>query len=258
VFVDLDPGYTQVWHAQGVAPLRPHDHWYTVGSLIGTPGCSIPTGALPWRPICQPVVLGDWPVQPAGAFERFTTVAAWRGPYGPVEHDGAVWGPKAHEFRRFLALPARAPGAFEVALEIDEADAKDRSALEEHGWRLVDPAVVAGTAEAFRSYVQASSAECSPAQAVYVHTRSGWFGDRTVRYLASGRPALVQDTGFSAALPVGEGLVPFTTLDSAVRGAEAIAADYERHCRAARALAEEYFAAPVVLGRLCEEVGVAP
>lgn len=258
VFVDLDPGYTQVWHERGLAPLAPHDHWYTVGSSIGTPGCSIPTGGLPWRPIRQPVVLADWPVQPVGDPGRFTTVAAWRGPYGPFEFDGAVLGPKAHEFRRFLGLPAAAPGTFELALDIGEADAKDRSSLEEHGWRLADPAAVAGTPEAFRSYVQESGAEFSVAQAAYVRTACGWFGDRTVRYLASGRPALVQDTGLSTGLPTGEGLFAFRTIDDAVRGAEAIVEDYERHCAAAQALASEYFAAEVVLGRLCEEVDVAP
>jgi hypothetical protein len=258
VYVDLDPGYTQVWHAQGLAPLRPHDHWYTVGTLVGTAACAIPDGGLPWRAIRQPVVLDDWPAQAPAGFDRLTTVGAWRGPYGLVEIGGEVLGAKLHEFRRFLQVPIIAPGTFELALGIDEADGKDRAALEEHGWRLVDTAEVAADPDAFRAYVQGSSAEFSVAQAVYARTTSGWFSDRTTRYLASGRPALVQDTGFSRELSTGEGLIAFTTVDEANRGAESIAANYDAHCRAARAIAEEHFAAEGVLGRLCEEVGVAP
>jgi hypothetical protein len=122
----------------------------------------------------------------------------------------------------------------------------------------VDPKVVAPDPEAFRRYVRASGAEFSVAQGIYVETESGWFSDRTVRYLASGKPALVQDTGFGRNLPTGEGLVAFRTLDEAIGGAERIANDYEEHCRAARALAEEYFDSDTVLGNLIEEVGVAP
>jgi hypothetical protein len=194
----------------------------------------------------------------SGAAGRFTTVGSWRGAYGPVEHAGHTFGVKAHQFRRFLPLPQRAPGTYELALEIHPADDKDRAALDEHGWRLVDVGRAAGDPAAFRRYVQQSGAEFSVAQSMYVDTRSGWFSDRTVRYLASGRPALVQDTGFSRIYPTEEGLVAFTSLDDAVAGAAGILGDYDRHCGAARALAEEWFAADRVLGRLCEEVGVAP
>ncbi|HWC10905.1 MAG TPA: hypothetical protein VG455_06745 [Acidimicrobiales bacterium] len=261
VFVDLDPGFTQIWEAtgNGAANLAGHDHWFTVGENIGKGDCLVPTSGRPWRPIRQPVVLADWPVvapAPSDPF-RFTTVASWRGPYGPVEHGGRTFGVKAHQFRRFLELPRRAPGAYELALEIHPADGKDRAALEEHGWWLVGTDRAADPA-AFRGYVRGSGAEFSVAQSVYVDTASGWFSDRTVRYLASGRPALVQDTGFSRNYPTGEGLLRFSTLDEAVAGAASVVDDYERHCRSARALAEEWFSAEWVLGRLCEEVGVAP
>jgi hypothetical protein len=123
---------------------------------------------------------------------------------------------------------------------------------------LVGPAEVAGTPGDFRRYVQESAAEFSVAQAVYVDTGSGWFSDRTVRYLASGRPALVQDTGFTPRYPCGDGLLAFTTPGEAEAGARAILDDYEHHCRSARHLAEELFSAERVLGRMCEEDGVAP
>jgi hypothetical protein len=127
-----------------------------------------------------------------------------------------------------------------------------------HGWQIVDPVQVAADPDAFHQYVQASGAEFSVAQGIYVDTNSGWFSDRTVRYLASGKPVLVQDTGFTSSLPVGEGLLSFRTLQEAEAGATEIARNYEHHCRAARALAEEYFDSDHVLERLLDDIGVAP
>lgn len=258
VYVDLDPGYTQLWHAQGLLDLSGHTHYATVGLRVGGDGCTLPTGGLDWLPVLQPLLLDQWPVAPIPDRPRFTTVAAWRGPYGTVEHAGRSLGPKAHEFRRFLPLPERAPGPFELAVDIHPADAGDRAALSHHGWLLADPGAVAGDPQAFRRYVRGSAAECSVAQGMYVETGTGWFSDRTTRYLGSGRPALVQDTGFADILPTGDGLVAFTTLDEAAQGARRILADEAHHAAAARQLAEEHFASDVVLGRLCEEVGVAP
>jgi len=259
-YIDLDPGYTQFWHAAGNlgAHLAGHDLYFTVGENISTPVCSIPTGDVRWRPVRQPVVLEHWPVSAAGDPDRFTTIASWRGPYGHVEHEGRTFGLKAHEFRKFIEVPQRAAQTFELALDIHPADSKDLDLLLSHGWQVVDPRTVAPDPLAFRRYVQASGAEFSVAQGIYVETVSGWFSDRTTRYLASGKPALVQDTGFSRNLPVGEGLVAFRTLDEAVAGAERIVHDYDLHCRAARALAEEYFDSNVVLRRLVEDVGITP
>jgi hypothetical protein len=261
VFVDLDPGYTQLWHAEGTSPLAPHDHWYTVGSLVGTPRCPLPVAGIEWRPTHQPVVRAEWPTRslPGTEPRRFTTVGSWRGAFGTVSFAGESLGPKAHELRRFVALPRLVPDAvLELALEIHDADHRDRDALDSHGWRVRDPLDVVPDPYAFRSYVQGSTAELSVAQGVYVRATTGWFSDRTVRYLASGRPAVVQDTGFTATLPTGEGLLAFDDLDGAVRAVEAVLADPDRHAAAAAALADELFAAPVVLGRMCEEVGVAP
>ncbi len=260
VYVDLDPGFTQIWHASGTSNsgLGGHDFWFTVGENVGTAGCPVPTNGIPWRPVRQPVDLDLWPARPAVSPDRFTTVASWRGAYGTLEHSGRTYGTQAHELRRLLPLPLHVPATFELALDIHPADGKDGAALQEHGWRLVDPGAAAGSPADFRRYVQGSGAEFSVAQGVYVHTGSGWFSDRTVRYLTSGRPALVQDTGFSRNLPVGEGLLAFSSLEEAVAGAEALLGDYERHSTAARALAEQWFSSDRVLGRLCEEVGVAP
>jgi hypothetical protein len=259
VYVDPDPGFTQFWRANGHpgARLEGHDLYLTVGENIGLPGCRIPPGDIRWLPTRPPVVLDQWPVY-VGSPERFTTVATWRGPYGPVFLDGVTFGLKVHEFRRFIELPGVAGHTFEIALDIHAGDRMDLEALELQGWRLADPRRVAGNPRSFREYVQGSGAEFSVAQSIYVQTNSGWFSDRTTRYLASGKPALVQDTGFSGNYPVGEGLVPFRTFEEAAAGAARISADYERHCRAARELAETHFDSDVVLGRLLEDVGVSP
>ena len=255
VFIDLDPGYTQFWHAQGLAGrhLRDHDAYFSVGENIGRAYCEIPNGGLEWRPIRQPVVLDEWPVVEAtNVPTRFTTIASWRGAFGRVRDDEHQFGLKLDEFRKFLALPTLSPHAFEVALDRHPADERDADALRAHGWCVVDPKVVAGHPLAFRDYVQRSSAEFSVAQGIYVETHSGWFSDRTVRYLASGKPALVQDTGFSTNYPVGKGLLPFRTIEEAARGAHVIACEYQEHSRAARAIAEEFFDSDKVLTGLLQ------
>ena len=261
LYIDIDPGFTQYWHDAGVsgANLIGHDLYYTIGENIGSPDCPIPTTGIEWRPIRQPVVLEDWAVAGSrSTFDRFTTIASWRGVFGPVEAGGRRFGLKVHEFRKIIDLPRRAGLEFEIALDIHPADHKDREALQSHGWHIVDPRRASGDPFDFRRYVQQSGAEFSVAQGIYVETNSGWFSDRTVRYLASGRPALVQDTGFSRRLPVGRGLVAFRTLEEAVEGARQIAADYEAHSMAAWAIAAEYFDARAVLPRLLDDAMVMP
>jgi hypothetical protein len=256
IFIDLDPGYTQFWHAQGLAQerLRDHQAYFTVGENIGTPACDVPTNGIDWQPIRQPVLLDEWPAVPAPPRDRrFTTVASWRGAYGRVTHDGLQFGVKAHEFRKFAALPTMTEHAFEIALDVDPADGRDVEALQQQAWHVVDANDVTGDPFAFRRYIQESAAECSVAQGIYVETHSGWFSDRTVRYLASGKPALVQDTGFAQRYSDSTdscGLVPFNTLEEAARGADRIMRDYDEHARAARAIAEEYFDSNTVLRNL--------
>jgi len=257
-YVDLDPGFTQFWHAEGVqgARLAGHDGYFTVGLNIGQPGCPIPVDGIAWSPLPPPVVLDEWPVE-EGDLDAFTTVASWRGSYGGVDHRGRHYGSKAHEFRKFIELPQRLPIPVQIALDIHPADEGDRVALREHGWELVDPGEVAAEPESYRRYLAGSGAELSVAQGIYVETASGWISDRTVRYLASGRPVLVQDTGFSDHYPVGRGLLAFRTVEEAVTGAESIAGAYDAHRLWARYLAEEFFDSDRVVGRLLEELEAA-
>jgi hypothetical protein len=257
VYVDIDPGFTQAWHASGELPhLHRHDLHYTLGENIGRRGCSIPAGDVAWRPVRQPVVLADWPRSTDGAPDRFTTVARWRAPFGAPELGGRRFGLKHHEFRKFIDIPAQIPQTCELALSIDPADGRDLDLLRAHGWNVVDPISTAGDPDDFRRYVQTSGGELSVAQGVYVDTHSGWFSDRTVRYLASGKPALVQDTGFVPRDARGAGVVPFRTLDDVVAGAASIRERYDEHCAAARAIAEEHFDSTKVLGRFAEETGL--
>ena len=254
-YIDIDPGFTQFWHASGLAG---HDAFFTIGENIGNPDCPIPTNGLPWRPTRQPVLLTDWPLTPPPTPHRFTTIASWRGPFGPVEFAGQTYGLKVHEFRKFLALPKFATHHFEVALNIHPADQKDRAALLQNNWHLADPLTAAGDPQRFAHYVQNSSAEFSVAQGVYVNTACGWFSDRSVRYLASGKPVLVQDTGFTRHLPTGHGLLAFTTLEQARAGADDIVHNYPAHAAAARQLAEDYFDSRRVLPQLLGDLGITP
>ena len=257
VFLDIDPGFGQMWQALGQHDtFRGHDAHVTIGGNIGTPDCAIPTCGLSWITTRQPVVIDEWPM--VDGFSRperpITSIASWRGAFGPVAYQGTTYGLRAHEFRRFAALPALTSSRFEVALDIHPADAKDVALLSEHGWRLVKPRRAAGDPWRYRSYIRSSAAEVMIAKGMYVQTRSGWFSDRSICYLASGRPVLAQDTGLGNALPAGEGLLTFTTVEEAAEATHAIGRDYTRHARAARRLAEDYFESSKVLSSLVRKL----
>jgi hypothetical protein len=256
VFLDIDPGFGQMWCELGLHdPFRGHDAYVTIGENIGEPDCKIPTCGLDWIKTPQPVVLDLWPEQQGG--ERFTSVGSWRGPFGPVDFQGETYGLRAHEFRKFAELPQLVNTGFELALDIHEADGKDLELLRANGWSFADPEEVAKDPWVYQSYIESSKAELMIAKNMYVRANSGWFSDRSICYLASGKPVLAQDTGFSDRYRAYGGLVPFSTLDEAAAGAEAICRDYQRHAKAARALAEEHFDSKKVLGRLVDLLGVA-
>ncbi len=258
VYLDLDPAFIQLWHdAHGIdMRFAAHTHFVTVGRGIGTGNCPIPTCGLAWIPTFQPVVLDEWPVAARIEHDALTTIANWRG-YGSVEHDGQHYGQKAHSLRQFFALPKLCAERFSPALAIHPGEESDVAALAENGWNVLDPAAVAGTPHAYRRFIQGSKAEFGIAKTGYVHSRSGWFSDRSACYLASGRPVIAQETGFSRDLPAGEGLFAFRTIEEILAAIEAMNADYARHARAARRVAEEYFESGKVLTRLLSEVGAA-
>ena len=256
IYIDLDPGFTQFWHEADLlnGQLDWHDFFFTIGEAIGAPDCPIPTGDIPWRTTRQPVVLDHWPMVHRGNPERFTTVASWRDAYGPVNYQGRTFGVKLHQFRRFLDLPGTIPQSCEIALDIHPSDGRDLDLLRGNGWVIREPKQVVPDPGMFQSYVQGSGAEFSVAKGIYTDTNSAWFSDRSVRYLASGKPVLVQDTGFSSVYPVGEGLLAFKNMEEAIAGAKSISENYASHCKAARTLAETWFDSDKVLGAMLDQV----
>jgi hypothetical protein len=253
-FLDIDPGFPQMWADLGLADvLAGHDAYLTVGTNIGREGCRIPCVGRAWQATLPPIVLEHWPRQ-RGRGRAITTVAAWRGPFAPVEHGGTRYGLRAHELRPLAGMAETIPWPVEIALDIDAADAADRARLLAGGWRLADPVAVAGTPDDYRRYVQASTAELMVAKGMYVHTASGWFSDRSASYLASGRPVVAQDTGIGAHLPTGDGLVLFRSEAEARAGLADMLARYRHHGDAARALAEDHLDSDKVLAALVDSV----
>jgi hypothetical protein len=254
VFLDIDPGFGQVWRELGLADVfESHDDFVTVGRNVGRPGCDVPTCGLRWVTTPHPVVLERHPEVDGGT--DFTSVGSWRGPYDRLDYRGRSLGLRAHEFRRFACLPGRVEAKFRLALEIDPADEQDMTVLRREGWELLDPKAVAVDPAAYLRFIGGSRAEFTLAKGIYVELKTGWLGDRTGCYLASGKPALVQDTGLSEHYPLGEGLLAFSTLDEAVEGVRAIEGSYAEHAQAARSLAAAELDARLVLTRLVEEVG---
>jgi hypothetical protein len=257
VFLDIDPGFGQMWRELGLADIfNGHQRYLTVGVNVGGRNSLVPRCGIDWITTPPPVVLDRWPMKPPCRGAPVTSVCTWRGVFGPVDYHGRTYGLRVHEFRKFMELPRVTGGRFQLAVDIDPKDARDLADLRGNGWELVDPLDVVSTPQAYQRYIQDSFAEFGVAKQMYVETRGGWISDRTVCYLASGRPALVQETGLCDVMPRRDGLVPFDTFEECVEGYRRICLDYERQCHAARAVAEDLFDSDVVLSRLLKLVGV--
>jgi len=256
VFLDVDPGFTQLWRELGQADLLAgHERFVTVAGNLGSEGCDIPTCGLEWLTLRPPVVLDRWPAEPTQS-RTFSAIGSLRGPYAPIELDGQTLGLRVHELRRFAELPGRTAADFRFALDADPADSRDTELLRSNGWELVDPRAVAASPSAYANFVRSSGAEIGIAKNVYVATNSGWLSDRSVCFLASGRPVLCQDTGLGDLVAAGKGLIAFTTPEEAIDGAMSILGEWERHATAARQIAEDLFDARKVLGALLDDLGV--
>jgi hypothetical protein len=244
IFIDTDPVFTQLAIAKNdawyVEFFRTFDHLFTFGANIGTPASDVPTSGFTWHRTWQPVCLDLWRTDAAPG-QRFTTVMTWK-----TESFTDVDGNKDREFMRFIDLPGRTRHQFELAVN------GPQGLLREHGWTTVDAMGVSRSLWDYRAFIHGSLAEFGVAKHAYVSHRSGWFSDRTECYLAAGRPALVQDTGWSAHLPSGTGLIGFSSIDEVLAGLDAIAGDYRRHARAAAEIARDSFAAERVLPLLLE------
>ena len=244
-FIDSDPAFTQLSIAHTKEPwyvdfFTRFTHLFTFGSNIGTPASDVPVGPFTWNKTWQPVTLNDW-AHTCEPLNRFSTVMTWK-----IESFTDVGGNKDQEFIKYIDLPSRTPQPFELAIN------GPQTLLRQHGWATVDAMRVSRSPWDYREFIQRSKAEFGVAKHTYVATRSGWFSDRTECYLAAGRPALVQDTGWSAHLPAGHGLLAFSNPEEALVGIDRINSNYASHSRQAREIAAEHFAADRVLSQLLD------
>jgi hypothetical protein len=231
-----------------------HTHFATVGQCLGQGDCPIPDCGRDWISTLPPVALEHWPAESAPPrYDAFTSVGHWRS-YGSIEYDGILYGQRAHSLRELIELPRLSGSRFELALGIHPDETSDLEALDANDWELLDPYDVAGSPGDYAEFVRGSKAELSVAKSGYVASRSGWFSDRSACYLASGRPVVAQETGFSDFLPTGDGLLTFATAAEAADAVATVEADLGRHAAAARALAEEHLDARKVLTRLLDRL----
>ena len=253
-YLDQDPVYTQLWRAEYGKDLRlnRYDVFFTVGLNVGTPFSPIPDCGIAWHATLPPVLLDQWPAVNDGAAPTapFSTIASLYG-YSDLQFRGEWYRTKYDEFRRFVELPRRTGDAFEVLLKNFSDDDEGVRLLRGHGWN-VRKSNVTSDLFAYRDYIASSRGEIGITKGAYVKGRSGWFSDRTASYLASGRPALSQSTGFERCLPTGNGLLCFDTLDQAVAAADEIRSNYAAHCVAAREFAAAYLDARKVLPAMLE------
>ena len=249
--VDIDPGLLQFWISTGQLNVPAHDCYLTTGETVGTPAARFSDCGLPWHRIRPPVCLDLWPFTYDPHAEAFTTVSSWSTTdWLKVTANGKTIlreNTKRVAFLEFAELPRRTRQPLELALYTDDRDAADLTRLTRNGWRVRHSSEVAGSPDAYRSYIQRSRGEFSCAKASCMEFQNAWVSDRTLCYLASGKPVVVQDTGPSSYLVNGEGMFRFSSVDEAAAALDTINCDYERHCRAARDLAETHFDSKRVL-----------
>jgi hypothetical protein len=249
--VDIDPGLLQFWISRGQVRVPRHDFYFTTGENVGRPGGKIPDCGLDWIHIRPAVCLENWPFRFDPTCEAFTTVSAWDASDWIVDGAESYENTKRVAFLEFAGLPGLTRQPLELALFLrQERDLIEGKDLERRGWRIRQSRDVAATPQLYQAYIQQSRGEFSCAKRSCMKFQNGWVSDRTLCYLASGKPVVVQDTGPSALLPNGAGMFRFTTAEQAAQAFEAINADYERHCRAARKLAETHFDAKQVVAKI--------
>lgn len=273
VYIDTDPGFTQVKIKMGDKLFRQridaHQVHFSFGERLPP---HLQVRGLKWQPTRTPIVMDLWPLITSKS-TTYNTIMSWTS-YKPLVHDGIAYLQKDAEFIKYLELPSKCRKVnFEIAMGKMEHDSwrseviVDKSArvslrsdnykspwalLADYGWKVVDSGEKCGNPDNYRDYIINSRGEWSVAKGGYVTAYPGWFSCRSACYLAAGRPVVVQDTGFGAVLPVGEGIVPFNSLVESVKAIEAVECDYEKHSKRAREIAGDYFNAERVLTRLLE------
>jgi hypothetical protein len=249
--VDIDPGLLQFWVSHRQLSVQPHDLYFTIGETVGTDRALFPDCGLSWIQIRPAVNLETWPFTYLTEAQAFTSISTWATADWIVGEEEAYYeNSKRINYRQFAKLPQNTNQELELALFLTDKDDAERNWMESLGWRIRPSIEVAGTPDQYRSYIQNSRGEFSVAKPSCVFLQNAWVSDRSLCYLASGKPVVVQNTGPSAYLPDGEGMFRFSTLDQAVMAIEAINRSYLHHCRAAREIAEANFDSRKVLQEL--------
>jgi hypothetical protein len=266
VYMETDPGVPQIEIAQGreytINLLRNHTHHFSFAENLGKPGCLLPVGPFKYHTTRQPVVLDWW--QPdqwgdangdaGGAPAVFTTITNWKQSNSITWNGETYTWTKDQQFLKFIDLPEQSGQTFELALACQEMGVI--GLLRSHEWRILDAQPLTSDILPYRDYIARSRGEFTVAKDQYVRLRTGWFSDRSACYLAAGRPVITQDTGFGRILPTGAGLFSFSSMDEVLTALEHINSDYARHCRAAHAIAEEFFKAETVMAKFVDDLGL--
>lgn len=254
VLIDTDPAFVQIRHLQSARArslAEAHTNFFTFAEKFGDEDCLVPDDGFPWQPTRQPVVLDAWPVRPIAPKAPFSTVMQW-GSYQALEHEGISYGMKSASFEPYFDMPRRT--GVPLVLGIGGAKRPPNTRLIENGWQVRNSIDFARDPWQYQRFIQDSAGEFSVAKQGYVVSRSGWFSERSANYLASGRPVIVQDTGFTDRLPTGEGLHTFQTPDEAAGALERVRRDLPRQAAAARQLAEQWFDGTKVLSDLLARI----
>jgi hypothetical protein len=257
MFIDGDPMFCQIGLLDGSNPLyagrlRDHDSHFTFGLSVGQPDCPVPLDGITWRPTVQPIAIDQWPVTPVSADAPWTTVMNWAS-YKPKVWEGRTYGQKNLEFNKFRDLPSKTSAPLRLAMGLGVDGKRPVQDLRQLGWDLADPQEVVPDHRAYRSFITSSRGEWSVAKHGYVEGKTGWFSCRTACYLAAGRPAVVQETGWSRHLPSNGGVLPFTTLEEAAESLAKVTRNYAQHSKAAREIALEFFDAKKVCQKLLKQ-----
>jgi hypothetical protein len=251
VMLDIDPGELQVWISKREINLAPHTVYFTIGETVGRPGALFPDCGINWNYTPPCVALDWWPPRWTPDLSMFTTLAHWYDGDMADLQGGYYDDRKRSEFLSYLELPRRVGSQFELAVDMSPDD-EDQVLFWRHGWRIRESPVVTSTPWDYQRYIQHSRGEFSCAKPHCIRLQNAWISDRSLCYLASGKPVIVQHTGRSRFLPDAAGLFRFRDIDEASRHVSTVLDDYEHQCRLARALAEEYFDAKKVVKSLLE------
>jgi len=241
VLVDLDPGHLQVSALSHDLNLLDHHAFFTIGARLHQADCPVPTFGVEWQSFTPFVYLPMWTAaEDPGRSAPFSSVTHWAwGGELPFEYR-VVSISKRDAYLRYSDIPSRAGRSFELASEIVAlGEIDDRALLESHGWKIVDPLEASRSPRQYQRYIARSRAEFLCPKPVFRELRTGWFSDRSACYLATGRPVLAEDTGFSEVLPTGDGLLAYRTMDEALAAVAEIDGNYTHHSKAAREIAQD-------------------